>query len=112
MDAIKGMIIGDPWADVPKPGEWWLGLDPAVRVEMAQRRASDVSEWLAVTAASDNGSVIVQLGGQMDAATRGRLLRELERRLKENLDPSIIVYLQPKGDKNKLRQLRGVTVKE
>lgn len=39
---------------------------------------------------------------------RGLLLLNLEKKLKEYIDIGITIWLEPVGDKSKLRQLRGV----
>ena len=42
---------------------------------------------------------------------RGLLLLELEEQLKRKVDNGITVWLEPVGDKSKLRNLRGITFK-
>ena len=39
---------------------------------------------------------------------RGLFLLELEERLKSAIDKGITIWLEPVGDKSKLRQLRGI----
>ena len=39
---------------------------------------------------------------------RGIILLDLEEQLKKNIDQGLTVWLEPIGDKSKLRNLRGV----
>ena len=43
---------------------------------------------------------------------RGTKLLDLEELLKENVDLGITIWLEPLGDKNSLRNLRGIEVKK
>ena len=53
--------------------------------------------------------VIVTVKGKLSTADRGALLLDAEKRLRKQLDTKLEVFLEPKGDLNKLRlQLRGV----
>ena len=54
--------------------------------------------------------VIVRVVGTWPVEKRGQLLMALERTMREHVDPSIEIFLEPHVDKNKLRQLRGVDV--
>ena len=56
--------------------------------------------------------VTVEIVEPLATAERGHLLLETERLLRSQIDPQIEVFLQPKGDMNKLRErLRGVGLK-
>jgi len=53
--------------------------------------------------------VIVTVKEKLSAADRGALLLDTEKQLRKQLDAKLEVFLEPKGDLNKLRlQLRGV----
>ena len=45
---------------------------------------------------------------KIPASERGVLLLELEKSLKLKIDEGITIWLEPVGDKSKLRQLRGI----
>jgi hypothetical protein len=45
------------------------------------------------------------------ANIRGAYLLRLESHLKQNVDPSITLWIAPVGDKSSLRNLRGIEVK-
>jgi hypothetical protein len=47
----------------------------------------------------------------MSASERGTFLLDLESLLKSQIDNGINIWLEPIGDKNSLRNLRGIEVK-
>ena len=61
-----------------------------------------------VVEAPDNGQIILKIERALLAKERGILLLELEEKLKSALDKGISVWLEPVGDKSKLRNLRGI----
>ena len=64
-----------------------------------------------VTKAEDDGQVILKIEQSIPANTRGLLLLELEEMLKKSIDNGITIWLEPVGDKSKLRNLRGIEIK-
>lgn len=64
-----------------------------------------------IAAAKQDGQIIVNLVKPLPASKRGPLLLDLEAFLKETIDPSLVVWLEPLGDRNSLRNLRGIEVK-
>ena len=107
---MTGVLIGDPWAESPTPGAEWLAMNDALRLALIHGVVSGFP--VTVIAAHADGQVIVRLEDGPDAASRGILLRKLERHLKETVDAAIEVYCEPVQDKNALRRLRGVKVAE
>lgn len=61
--------------------------------------------------AFDNGHVVLRIEESIPANERGLFLLELEQKIKQAVDIGITIWLEPVGDKSKLRQLRGVEVK-
>lgn len=104
------VTIGDPWSESPTAGEQWRAMDDATRKMLCHRTLFGMP--VTVLEARPNGHVIVRLDDDLDAAARGILLRDVEKRLKDNIDPAMLVYLEPAQDKNALRRLRGVKVAE
>ena len=115
---IQGVTIGDPWAETPKPGEKWRQMSALER----QRKVNSILFSAALLCdedtdpscrnASADGQIIVNLPGKRNPSERGRLLRDIEERLKTEIDPALTVWLEAQGDRNRLRLLRGVKVKE
>jgi hypothetical protein len=58
-----------------------------------------------------DGQVIIRLMVPVPADKRGYLLLDLEAFLKESIDPGLVVWLEPFGDRSSLRNLRGIEVK-
>ena len=68
-------------------------------------------KMMEVQDAFDNGHVVLRIEQSIPANERGLFLLELEERIKTEIDVGITIWLEPVGDKSKLRQLRGVEVK-
>lgn len=103
-------------ADTPVPSVDWAKCSDAERLARLERamvaRAPSFLEMLMVTAAKQDGQVIVRLNEQLPAHKRGTLLLDLEAFFKEAVDLGLVVWLEVLGDKNSLRNLRGIEVKE
>tara|TARA_B110000003_G_C16365180_1_gene424334 strand:+ start:340 stop:606 length:267 start_codon:yes stop_codon:yes gene_type:complete len=61
-----------------------------------------------VVSVPDNGQIVLKTSENIAPNVRGLLLLNLEKKLKEDIDIGITIWLEPVGDKSKLRQLRGV----
>ena len=59
----------------------------------------------------ESGQVLVTLDGKFSASERGVYLLDFERYLKDNIDQGINVWCETIGDKNSLRNLRGIQIK-
>jgi len=55
--------------------------------------------------------VVLRIEHTTPSNTRGLLLLDLESKLKASIDKGLTIWLEPVGDKSKLRNLRGVTIK-
>ena len=111
MSIREGITIGDPWREVPVPGRTWLhGVDKTIRLGAVRSILAGVP--VEVLDTRDDGTVLVALTGDVTASERGTILMDAEEELKRALDPAITIYLQPRMDRNALRNLRGVEVKE
>ena len=105
------------YADVetPAPVAAWTALDERQRVDQILGRLDVgpeqfLSQIQIITALAD-GQVIVLIKQSMAAEQRGALLLDLEAYLKETIDAALTVWLEPVGDRNSLRNLRGIEVK-
>ena len=59
----------------------------------------------------DDGQIVFKIQKSITSSKRGIMLLELESKLKENIDNALTVWLEPVGDKSKLRNLRGIKIK-
>lgn len=104
------------YADVPTPapGAAWIVLNDRQRVDQVKKKL-EVSprQFLAqveIITAKTDGQVIVHMKQSLPASQRGPFLLDLEDYLRE-IDQALVVWLEPLGDKNSLRNLRGIEVK-
>lgn len=102
-------------SDTPTPGSEWIGMSESQR--LARLRGSlakgmpALEQLLVITAVKDDGQVIVSLKEQLPADKRGTVLLDIEAFLKKTVDQGLAVWLEGLGDKNSLRNLRGIEVK-
>lgn len=105
------------YADVetPVPVAEWTALDARQCIDQILGKlevgpAQFLSKIQIITALAD-GQVIVLMKQSMSASQRGAFLLDLEAYLKETIDAALTVWLEPVGDRNSLRNLRGIEVK-
>ncbi len=103
------------YADTPSPSIEWRQLSDAERrarvIDALRAGTMFLNGVVVIIAAKKDGQIIVNLVESMPAGKRGTLLLDLEALLKEAIDPSLVVWLEPLGDRNSLRNLRGIEVK-
>lgn len=110
MDRVKH------YADVPTPapGAAWTALNERQRVDQVLNKLqASPAQFLArieVVTAKADGQVIVHMKQSLPASQRGPFLLDLEDYLRD-IDQALVVWLEPLGDKNSLRNLRGIEVK-
>lgn len=101
--------------DTPPPGPAWQKLSDAERyariMGVLQNGPAALNSTVVIAAAKDDGQVVVNLTESLSASKRGQLLLDLEEFLKKEIDPGLTVWLAPLGDRNSLRNLRGIEVK-
>ena len=96
----------------PVPSPDWSRTDQfdreqAVNLILSHHRLK--GEDISLVSLRRRGEVTVTYSGPIRA--RGRIILSLEKELRQELDNSLTVYLQPQGDINKLRKkLRGVSI--
>jgi hypothetical protein len=107
--------LSDATMSSPVVGKDWIGKAELERLQIltlaSQKLNSNIATMLNFVAANDDGEVIVTLLQQMGPAERGTFLLDLEEILKDHVDEGITVWLEPLGDRNSLRNLRGIEVK-
>jgi hypothetical protein len=105
------------YADIetPVPSSGWTSIDEKKRLDQIFQKL-EISpvrflEKLNIVSAKSDGQVIVQMKQEHPASIRGPLLLDLEDYLKLSIDEALCVWLEPLGDRNSLRNLRGIEVK-
>lgn len=101
--------------DTPPPSTEWVKSSDAERLSRLEQVLATqkplLQEVLMIASAKQDGQVIVSLKEQLPPNKRGTVLLDLEEFLKEAVDPGLVVWLDALGDKNSLRNLRGIEVK-
>jgi hypothetical protein len=99
-------------ADTPVVKDLWKLMDSAQRksaiIEVIQSKECQVCEVVSV---KNDGQVIIRFTEPVAVSKRGLLLLDLEAALKSEIDQGITVWVEALGDKNSLRNLRGIEVK-
>ena len=95
------------------PTKNWVSMSEGEREELVRNCLQNHIDYNGITVeqASENGHVVLRIESAIPANERGLFLLDLEEKLKKSVDIGITVWLEPVGDKSKLRQLRGVEVK-
>ena len=97
------------------PSERWSNMRYDERLGVIRKalvaNSSGIGANLVVTSTKEDGQVIVSFKEQVGAAMRGSILLDLEVYLKATIDQGLTVWLEPLGDRNSLRNLRGIEVK-
>ena len=100
-------------AKTPVTDNKWQNKSDIERVKLIQNFLSQETEYreYEVINAEKDGQVILKIEKSIPANIRGILLLELEEELKKKIDKGLTIWLEPVGDKSKLRNLRGITIK-
>ncbi|HEY8034654.1 MAG TPA: hypothetical protein VIF37_03585 [Methylobacter sp.] len=99
----------------PTPGQAWCQLSDDERLVLVNNTltantAFSNKIFIPVEAKQD-GQIIIRLLESVSASIRGTLLLDIEAFLKESIDQGLVIWLEPFGDRNSLRNLRGIEVK-
>lgn len=101
--------------NTPVPGAEWRQLSDAERharvTQALQNGAAILKDVVVIVSAKADGQVTVNFAQPQSASKRGQLLLDLEEFLKKEVDQGLTVWLEPLGDRNSLRNLRGIEVK-
>lgn len=99
----------------PKVSDRWAGLNDSERKESVEAALAGAGEIFLndfkVLSCNADGQVIVSIEAVMGPTDRGTKLLDLEEALKNKVDQGIAVWAVSLGDKNSLRNLRGIEVK-
>lgn len=90
----------------------WRKLDQESRISkiVALLDNTEFRDSFAVSRATDSGAVYVTMIQPLGPSNRGSKLLDLEEFLKEKVDRGINIWCEPIGDRNSLRNLRGVQI--
>ena len=104
------------YADIesPKPSQKWINLTLDDKLETLCKAIKNeiFHNHINFLEADNEGNIIISLNSNITADKRGCFLLDLEKCLKEKIDESLSVWLTQLGDKNSLRNLRGIEFKK
>jgi len=90
----------------------WISSSDKNRLEKVSQLISrnGLEDFVEATRALSTGYVYVRLLQSMSPGERGTFLLDLEEKFKTELDVGLSVWCDPLGDRNSLRNLRGVQI--
>ena len=98
--------------ETPLTSDNWKQLSNEKRIELISEELKKKNlEKFEVFEVSDNGNIVLKVLEPIPSNIRGMLLLDLEDQLKSNIDKGLTAWLEPVGDKSKLRNLRGIVFK-
>lgn len=100
-------------SETPSVGLEWETVSEAERISRLHGLLdeSKFRGYFRITRAEPSGFVYVIFSSPIQVSKRGTLLLDLEDYFKINLEPGISLWCEPLGDKNSLRNLRGIQIK-
>ena len=107
------MMKFDANADTPVTQTTWKLMPDIERIELLNKQIGKKQDYMniSINKTTESGQVLVQLDDKLSASERGVYLLDFERYLKVNVDQGINVWCESIGDKNSLRNLRGIQIK-
>jgi hypothetical protein len=98
--------------ETPLTSDNWKQLSNEKRIELISEELKKKNlEKFEVFEVPDNGNIVLKVLEPIPSNIRGMLLLDLEDQLKSNIDKGLTAWLEPVGDKSKLRNLRGIVFK-
>ena len=106
-------MFEDASTETIKPSNNWKNKtrDQRISIVSTQLKKFAGAEDFVVVEAEESGQIIIAIANGLPANKRGLYLLELEQYLKNNIDKGLHLWCEPVGDKSRLRNLRGVTIK-
>jgi hypothetical protein len=107
------MMKIDANADTPITQKTWKLMSEIERIKLLNKQMGKKQDYMniSINKTTESGQVLVQLDDKLSASERGVYLLDFERYLKVNVDQGINVWCESIGDKNSLRNLRGIQIK-
>jgi hypothetical protein len=90
----------------------WVSKDNQTRLGDVKKvlEGTKFFDFFSPTRTFDDGQIYFTFNEQVPSSLRGILLLDLEVLLKDKIDSGVFVLCEPIGDKNSLRNLRGIEI--
>ena len=107
------MLKNNAIANTPVIQNHWKQMSDEERLKLVKEQKKENERFykISLIKAKENGQVIITFKKNISAGERGIFLLDFERYLKDTLDQGINVWCEPIGDKNSLRNMRGIQIK-
>jgi hypothetical protein len=109
----KTMMINHSLEITPKISKEWIEekeLDRIKKIEAIIKQNTKY-DLIKVISCNENGNVEINLPPAIKVGERGLYILDFEKWIKESIDHGLTVWCRPLGDKNSLRNLRGIQIK-
>ena len=104
-------IVFFPNEESPKPSEEWRNMSKDERINSIQNVIlKNNYDALEAFNALDHGEILLKVISELPVKNRGSYLLNFEILLKNTIDKALYVMVEPLGDKNLLRKLRGISI--
>lgn len=109
---MKSINSKNAFAKTPLVSEEWKRKSNLERIALVENffKKNQYIDYKVVRVEID-GHVILKVEKNIPAHERGLLFLNLEQKMKDQIDKGITIWLEPVGDKSKLRNLRGINIK-
>jgi hypothetical protein len=99
-------------APTPQVDAEWISKDNLASLNQINKILKDTrfEEFVSPTRTFADGQIYFTFKKQISSSLRGIFLLDLELMLKDNIDSGIVIWCEPIGDKNSLRNLRGIEI--
>jgi hypothetical protein len=98
----------------PSVNKLWLEMSDDERYKLISQelKKNDKIKDFELFRVYKDGQIILKTEISIKSSERGMLLLDTEEQLKKNIDKGLTIWLEPVGDKSKLRNLRGIVFKQ
>ena len=109
----KFMMLNYSMEKTPKVSKVWLNQNQERRINSILMIIEKNQEFncIKVVECHDNGNVDIDLDPSIRVGKRGLYILNFEELIKKEIDHGLTVWCKPLGDKNSLRNLRGIQIK-
>ena len=108
----KGIDLSYSNVDSPSTGISWVNMTNDKRISLLEASIQLFSPEIDINVieAHENGQVSILINSVIEINNRGEFLLNMEEHLKGTIDTGINIWHEAIGDKNSLRNLRGIEV--
>ena len=100
-----------PSIDSPKPTKDWVNASQEKRDDLISVFLENNNyDYLELFLTKATGEILFKIVNDIPIQNRLNYLLDVEEKLKNEVDPGLYLTIEPLGDKNSLRKLRGIEI--